>query len=104
MTALPRRVRSLAAGFLAIPFFGGALLYLYYPAKPHSVLGWLALFAVGLPTWAFLEWLGNIALNNKWFDRLSSASRIALGVPVLLVLTCLSGALIFLGGLIIKRL
>ena len=104
MAAPPRRLRSLAAGLLAIAFFGGALLYLYYPAKPHSVLGWLALFAVGLPTWAFLEWLGDVVLNNKRFNRLSSASRIALGVPAVLVLTCLGGALIVLGGLIIKRL
>ena len=89
---------------LAIAFVGGALLYLYYPAKPHSLLGWLVLFAVGLPTWAFLEWLGNVVLTNKWFDRFSSAGRIALGVPVLLVLTCLAGGLIFLGGLIIRRL
>ncbi len=94
----------MAGGLLANPFFGGALLYLYYPAKPHSMLGWLALFAVGLPTWAFLEWLGDVVLNSKWFDRLSSASRIALGVPAVLVLACLGGALIALGGLIIKRL
>ena len=104
MAALPRRLRSVAVGVLAIAFFGGALLYLYYPAEPHSALGWLALFAVGLPTWAFLEWLGNVVLNNRWFNRLSSAARIALGVPAVLVLTCVGGALIILGGLIIRRL
>ena len=104
MAALTRRLRYAAVGVLAIAFFGGALLYLYYPAKPHSVLGWLVLFAVGLPTWAFLEWLGDAVLNNQWFGRLSSPARIALGVPAVLVLTAVGSALIILGGLIIRRL
>jgi hypothetical protein len=95
---------DLIAVLLAVFIAAGALLYLYYPATPHSILGWLALFGLGLPTWGLLECLGDLTLQNGLFRRLSSSARIALGVPTLLALITVSIAIIWLGGRIIERL
>jgi hypothetical protein len=98
------RLQFLGGLLIAIPFATLALLYLYYPASPHSVLGWIALFAIGIPTWAGLECLGDVVLQHGFFKRLSSPARIALGVPVVLALVTLSWGLIWLGGKIIQCL
>jgi hypothetical protein len=66
------------------------LLYLYFPAVPHSVLGWVVLVGLGLPVWAFVEWLGAVVLGSRFFANRSSSIRIFIGVPVLLVLIAIA--------------
>jgi hypothetical protein len=62
------------------------LLYFYAPAVPHSVTGWMALVALGLPVWFLVEWLGERTLGSSFFSRRSSTARILLGVPVAIAL------------------
>lgn len=64
-------------------------LFIYYPALPKSVLGWLALIAIGLPLLFFFEWLGEATLGSTFFNRLSSIMRVTLGVPVFIILMTL---------------
>jgi hypothetical protein len=78
------RKTLVAAGVLV--FMLGMLLYLYFPAVPRSVLGWVALVVLGLPVWLFLEWLGEAVLGSRFFARRSSGARILLGVPACIVL------------------
>jgi hypothetical protein len=80
------------------------MLYRHYPAKPHTVFGWVALFGIGLPAWALLEWLGDLVSQIKWLDRLSSPTRIALGVPAGLLGMGLCAVILWLEGRIIERL
>ena len=77
------------------------LVWLYYPTIPNSVLGWGLLFVLGIPTWMLLEWLGGVVLGAAFFSRLSSFGRIALGVPVLLLLTAFAAVVIWVGQWII---
>ena len=62
------------------------MLFIYYPAVPRSVLGWLALVFVGLPVWFFLEWLGNRVLGMRFFSQLSSSLRIVIAIPFVIAL------------------
>ncbi len=64
-------------------------LFVYYPAFPKSIWGWVALIFVGIPLLFFFEWLGNATLGSKFFTRLPSGMRIALGVPVFVILMTL---------------
>jgi hypothetical protein len=73
------------------------LLYLYYPAVPHSVIGWVLLVVVGIPTWFFLEWLGEVTLGSQLFTKLSSGARIAIAVPVIIVLMLIGGIVVHFG-------
>ena len=82
-----------AAGVLA--FVLGALLYLYFPAVPRSVLGWVALVVLGLPVWVFLEWLGEAVLGSRFFTRRSSGLRILLGVPAVIAVAAIAMVLIW---------
>ena len=71
-----------------------ALLFAYFPAVPRSLLGWVALFLVGLPAWCALEWVGTTVLGSQFFARLSRPMRILLAVPALaaiMVLTVVVG-------------
>jgi len=74
--------------FLAgiIGFFVCTLLFIYYPAAPRSLLGWLTLICVGLPVWFFLEWLGERVLGMNFFTKLSSSMRVIIAVPLVIVL------------------
>ena len=72
------------------------LLWLYFPALPRSVLGWIALVGLGLPVWALLEWLGEAVLGSRFFARRSSGFRILLGVPVCLALIAFGMACVWL--------
>ena len=58
-----------------------ALLFAYFPAVPKSLLGWVALFLLGLPAWFALEWVGTTVLGSQFFTRLSPPMRILLAVP-----------------------
>lgn len=75
-----------------ITFFGFAAvlvccaLFVYYPAFPRSIAGWLGLFFVGVPLLFLFEWLGEKTLGSAFFNRLSSIARIVLGVPVFILL------------------
>jgi hypothetical protein len=62
------------------------LIFLYYPAVPTSTLGWAILIFLGIPAWLFLEWLGELVLGMRFFSRLSRAARIAIAVPVVILL------------------
>ena len=57
---------------------------------PHSILGWLALLIAGIPAWLFLEWLGEAVLSRPCFQRLPSAARILVGLPVVIALMVLA--------------
>jgi hypothetical protein len=67
-----------------------ALLYAYFPAVPHSVLGWVALIGLGLPAWIFLEWLGETVVGSRFFARRSSGVRILLGVATALAILAIA--------------
>lgn len=69
-----------------IGLFVCALLFIYYPTVPRSVLGWLALAFVGLPVWFFLEWLGKVVLGMPFFAQLSSPARILVAIPFVIAL------------------
>lgn len=73
------------AGLLAC-----ALLLVYFPAVPKSLLGWVALFLVGLPSWFALEWVGTTVLGSQFFARLSRPTRILLAVPALTAIMVLA--------------
>jgi hypothetical protein len=77
-----------------------ALLLAYFPAVPKSLLGWVALFLVGLPAWFALEWVGTTVLGSQFFARLSRPMRIVLAVPALAALMVLAVVI----GLFIQRL
>ena len=77
-----------------------ALAFAYFPAVPSSLLGWVALFLVGLPAWFALEWVGTRVLGSQFFARLSSPMRILLAVPALVAIMVL--ALVF--GQLVQRL
>ena len=75
----------------------GVLLWLYYPTIPRSVLGWVLLFVIGIPTWLLLEWLGQRILEARFFSRMKRATRIALAVPILILFIILAAYIIHLG-------
>lgn len=68
------------------------LLHLYFPAVPHSVLGWAVLAGLGLPVWLFVEWIGNAVLGSRFFANRSSGFRILIGLPVVFVLVAIAAA------------
>lgn len=67
-----------------------ALLFAYFPAVPRSLLGWMALFLVGLPAWFALEWVVTTVLGSQFFARLSRPMRILLAVPALAAIMVLA--------------
>ncbi len=85
------------ASLLALVLAVGALLWIYYPVVPKTVLGWVLLFAIGIPSWLFLEWLADRVLGARVFSRMGRASRIALGVPVMIILMIVAALVISLG-------
>ena len=79
------RVRTVLSILGVMSLVVGALLLFYYPAIPRSAAGWIALIALGLPAWIFLEW-GGEALGRSWlFKGRSSTFRVLMGVPVITV-------------------
>jgi len=91
------RTDAAFAVLLALALAAGMLLWLYYPVIPRSVLGWVLLFVIGIPTWLFLEWLSDRVLGARVFSRLGRAARIALAVPVLILLLLVAAYVIHLG-------
>ena len=69
------------------------LLALQFWVLPTKFSGWLALVTVGLPTWFILEWLGERAIGAESFKKMSSAGRIAVGVPILIALFAVAALL-----------
>lgn len=86
---MPRSIRTFLSTFGIVAMLVCYALFVYYPAFPKSILGWSALIFVGIPLLFFFEWLGNATLGSEFFKRLSSSMRIALGVPVFLILMML---------------
>ena len=64
---------------------------------PRSILGWVMLFVIGIPTWLLLEWLGGRILGARFFSRIGRAARIALAVPVLILFIIFAAYIIHLG-------
>jgi hypothetical protein len=95
------RTGALGPILLAVLLVAGVLLSLYFPTVPDTVLGWVALFVIGLPTWFFLEWLGTVVLGAKVIARLSSPARIAIGVPLVIALAIVGVFLIRFGQWVI---
>jgi len=91
------RADAILAVLLALALTAGVLLWLYNPVVPRSVLGWILLFVIGIPTWFLLEWLGNRALGLRFFSRLGRAARIALAIPVLILVVVVAAYLIHWG-------
>ena len=96
------RTDSIVAVLLAIALAVGLLLWLYYPVIPRSILGWVLLFVVGIPTWLLLEWLGERLLGARVFSRMGRAARIALAVPVLILLLIFGAFVVYLGQRLIS--
>ena len=71
-------------------------LFVYYPAFPKSVAGWLGLLFIGVP-------LGNITLGVSFFNRLPSAGRVALGVPIVILVMVVVKWLAGSAALLINR-
>ena len=67
-----------------------ALLFAYFPPVPRSLLGWVALCLVGLPSWFALEWVGTTVLGSQFFARLSRPMRILLAVPAVAAIMVLA--------------
>ncbi|ACV26451.1 hypothetical protein [Kangiella koreensis] len=70
-------------------FVGFIVIFLvmhFYPKISRSMLGWVALFMLGIPAWLFLEWLGEITLSSTFFQNRSRSVRIMLGVPTVILL------------------
>ena len=65
-------------------------MFAYFPAVPRSLLGWVALFLVGLPSWFALEWVGTTVLGSQFFARLSRPMRILLAVPAVAAIMVLA--------------
>lgn len=82
---------------LAAALVVAMLLWLYYPTIPRSVLGWVLLLVIGIPTWFLLEWLGERILGARFFSRIGRGARIALAVPILIVFLILAAYIIHLG-------
>jgi hypothetical protein len=103
MTFRPSRADAIVAVLLALALAAAMLLWLYYPVIPRSILGWVLLFVIGIPTWFFLEWLGARVLATRVFSRMGRAARIALAVPVLILLMIIAAYVIHLGQTVIAR-
>jgi len=91
------RTDAVAAVLLAVALAAGMLLWLYYPAIPRSVLGWVLLIVIGIPTWFFLEWLGGWVLGSDFLSRVGRIARIAMAVPILIVLLFVAAYIVHLG-------
>jgi ABC-type dipeptide/oligopeptide/nickel transport system permease subunit len=83
MSKSTRTLLTISSVFLSLICYA---LFVYYPAFPKSVLGWLSLIFIGMPSLLFFEWLGEKTLGSEFFNRLSVGMRIALGVPVFIIL------------------
>lgn len=91
------RTDAMVAVLIAVPVVTGLLLWLYYPTIPRSILGWALLFVIGVPTWLLLEWLGERVFEARVFSRVGRVARIALAVPVLILLMIVAGYIVHLG-------
>jgi hypothetical protein len=63
-----------------------ALLAVQVWVFPTSIAGWVVLVVLGIPVWFALEWVGDKVLSARYFKRLPSVARVALGVPVVAAL------------------
>jgi len=88
---------AIFATLLAAALVVAMLLWLYYPTIPRSVLGWVLLFVIGIPTWLLLEWLGERIVGAHFFSRIGRAARIALAVPILILFVIIAAYIIHLG-------
>jgi putative effector of murein hydrolase LrgA (UPF0299 family) len=64
------RADAVFATLLAVALVVAMLLWLYYPTIPGSVIGWVLLFVIGIPTWFLLEWLGTCIVGAQLFSRM----------------------------------
>ena|SRR5207302_11422027 len=95
------QARSIAIVLGVVVLVTCMLLYLYFPAVPHSLVGWAALFVIGIPTWFFLERLGEVTLGSSFFAKLSSTARIAVAIPIVIALMVVGGLLVHFGQRVI---
>jgi hypothetical protein len=95
-------LRRIALFVCGLVFLLG-LLALQFWVLPTKFAGWLALLALGLPTWLLLECLSEKISNSQAFKKMSSPARIAIGVPVFgalcVVAALLAGVVRHLAGL-----
>ncbi len=91
------RADAVLAALVATALVVAMLLWMYYPIIPQSVLGWVLIFVIGIPTWLLLERLGERIVAAHFFSRMGRAARIALAVPILILLLIIAGYVIHLG-------
>lgn len=70
---------------IAISILGALLVWIFYPDIPKSILGWIALFVIGIPAWLFIEWFGEKVLGSKFIKNRSSGVRILMGIPLVII-------------------
>ena len=94
-------LRSLA---LIVGIGGLAVVYAlvnFYPAFPKSMLGWLAVFLVGMPFLIGLEFVGDLIFGAKHWTKCSAPTRVSLGVVIVVILLIATAPIImFIAGLI----
>lgn len=87
---MPSNLRSSLSLLGLVGLVACALLLAYFPVVPKSLLGWIALFLVGLPAWFALERVGTTVLESQFFARLSRSMRIVLAVSALAAIMALA--------------
>jgi hypothetical protein len=84
---------------IAISILGALLVWIFYPDIPESILGWIALFLIGIPAWLFIEWFGEKVLGSQFIKNSSNGVRILLGIPLVLIVATVA---IFVIGFVQK--
>jgi hypothetical protein len=56
------------------------VLLVFFPAFPRSIVGWLAIFVLGLPAIVAIEYVGNRFFSSRILAERSSAIRVGLAV------------------------
>lgn len=76
-------------------------LFMFFPAAPSSLAGWIALVFVGLPLLFAGELMGTWVFNRPFLSKWPTVARLCYGVVALLaLLAILTPALIFTQRLI----
>ena len=67
----PLNIRIIFGLIFLAGFFTFLILLGIFPHVPNSMTGWVILVGVGVPSWLFLEWLGEKLFSKKVGHRIS---------------------------------
>ena len=56
------------------------VLLVFFPAFPRSIVGWLAIFFLGLPAIVAIEYVGDRFFSSRILAERSSTTRVGLAV------------------------